>query len=206
MLLIHKVLHNRPFSGNNIDVCVCIYIYTGCCPKNRPKIRLLGLFCFAEILCFCGFWKEKDPKIDPKLGQRVSKLRPAWNLNQNMPNLRATSEQIQGKKKTQSKTCFWKLYWYCRNKMILRKNGSNFLGQRHPKITIFGKRQVKKVVFLIKSGGSSGGFWVYFGSILGQHLGPPPPKIDPPNPNLPKTSKKWPLPGLVEYQNFLGLF
>ena len=123
-----------------------IYIYTqGVALRIDPKFDLLGLFCFSEILCFCGFLKEKNPKIDPKLGQRVSKLRPASNLNQNMPNLRATSEQIQGKKRTQSKTCFRKPYWYCRNKMIFRKNGPNFLGQCHPKITIFGKRQVKGI-------------------------------------------------------------
>ena len=71
-----------------------------------PKFDLLGLFCFSEILCYCGFLKEKDPKIDSKLGQRVSKLRPAWNLNQNMPNLRATSEQIQGKKEPSLKLDF----------------------------------------------------------------------------------------------------
>ena len=48
--------------------------------------------------------------------------------------------------------------------MILRKNGSNFLGQRHPKITIFGKRQVKKVVFFDQNLGDP---LEDFGSILG---------------------------------------
>ena len=93
-----------------------IYIQ-GVALRIDPKIDLLGLFCFSEILCFCGFLKEKDPKIDPKLGQR--------------------------------KWLFWS-----------------------------------------KSGGSPGGFWVYFGSILGQHLGqPPPPKIYPQNPDCPKLPK-----------------
>ena len=76
--------HTLPVSLFLRDVCflslslsLSIYIHTGCCPKNRPEIRFAGSILLFRNTLFLRVFKGKRPKNRPKLGPRVSKLRPA---------------------------------------------------------------------------------------------------------------------------------
>ena len=57
---------------------IYIYMYTGCCPKNRPKNRFAGSILLFRNTLFLRVFKGKRPKNRPKI--RAMRLKTAASV------------------------------------------------------------------------------------------------------------------------------